>query len=80
MTPLKSGDQEVRVGEVFMECAEKEGSPGFGFLRQGANCALWGRKRLPEEKPEVAGPKDGGWVYTHRHSGPKMQIPALNQI
>ena len=42
MTPAKSGDQEVRVGEVFMECAEKEGFPGFGFFRQGANCALWG--------------------------------------
>jgi len=75
MTPAKSGDQEVRVGEVFMECAEKEGFPGFGFFRQGANYALWGRKRFPEEKLQVARPKDDGWAYTDRHSGSKMEIP-----
>jgi hypothetical protein len=43
MTPAKSGDREVRVGEVFMECAEKGGFPGFGFFWQGANCALRGQ-------------------------------------
>ena len=69
MTPAKSGDQEVRVGEVFMECAEKEGFPGFGFFRKGANCALWGRKRFPEERMHVAGSNDGGWMYTEHNCG-----------
>jgi hypothetical protein len=27
----KRGDQEVRRGEVFVECAEKTEYPGFGF-------------------------------------------------
>ena len=38
----KSGGQELRVGEVFVECAGKTGFPGFGFFRQGDNCALRG--------------------------------------
>jgi hypothetical protein len=71
MTPANSSDQEVRVDEVFMECAEKEGFPGFGFFRKGANCALWGQKRLPEEKLQVAKPKDDGLPYTDRYSGSK---------
>jgi hypothetical protein len=33
----KSGGQEVRVGEMFMECAEKTRFSGFGFFRQGEN-------------------------------------------
>jgi len=58
-----------------MECAEKEGFPSYGFFRQDANCALWGRQPLPEEKLRVAGAKDGGWVYSGRNSGSKMEIP-----
>src|ERR1039457_1845010 len=42
MGAAKSGGQEVRVGEVFMECAEKKRFPGFGFFWQGDNCALRG--------------------------------------
>jgi hypothetical protein len=45
-----TGGQEAMVGEVFVECAEKAGFPGFGFFRQGDKCALRGRRRLPEEK------------------------------
>jgi hypothetical protein len=70
-----SGGQEVRVGEVFVECAGKTGFPGFGFFRQGDNCALRGRRRLPEEGMQLAGSKDGGWLYTARHPGAKMEIP-----
>jgi hypothetical protein len=44
-----SGDQKVRVGEVFVECAEKTRFPDFGFFWQGNNYALRGRRRLPEE-------------------------------
>jgi hypothetical protein len=75
MGGAKSGGQEVRVGEVFVECAEKEGFPGFGFFRQGDNCTLRGRRRLPEEKTQLAGSKEGGWGHTDRHLGSKMEIP-----
>jgi len=74
MGAAKSGGQEVRVGQVFMECAEKKEFPGFGFFWQGANCALWGRRRLREAKMQLAGSKDGGWGYTDRHPGSKMEI------
>jgi hypothetical protein len=77
----KSGGQEVRVGEVFAECAEKTGFPGFGFFRRGDNCALRGedgsqRGKCNSQKMQLAGSKDGGWMYTDRHPGAKMEIPA----
>jgi hypothetical protein len=53
----KSGGQEVGVGEVFVECAEKTGFPGFGFFLQGNNYALRGRRRLPEEKMQPNSPR-----------------------
>jgi hypothetical protein len=58
------GDQGVRAGEVFVECTEEAGFPGFGFSGQGDNPALQGRKRLPAEEMQLAGPKDGGLAYT----------------
>jgi hypothetical protein len=57
------GDQDVRVGEVFVECTEKTGAFGFGSSGQGDNPALRGRRWLPEEKTQLAGPRDGGSVY-----------------
>jgi hypothetical protein len=72
----KSGGQEVRVGEVFVECAEKTGFPGFGFSLQGNNYALRGRRRLPEEKMQLTGSKDGGWEYTDSAGESKMEISA----
>jgi hypothetical protein len=42
MGEAKPGGQEVRVGEVSMECAGKIGYPGFGFFRQGDNYPLRG--------------------------------------
>jgi len=42
MGEAKPGGQEVKVGEVSVECAEKTGFLGFGFFRQGDNCALRG--------------------------------------
>ena len=42
MDAAKSGGHEVRAGEVFVECSEKTGFPGFGFFRRGDNCALRG--------------------------------------
>ena len=64
MGAARSGNQEVRGGEVFVEGAGKTGFPGFGFFRQGDNCALRGRKRLPERNCNSQDHKDGGWVYT----------------
>jgi hypothetical protein len=39
----KSGGQEVRVGEVFVKCAEKTVFSGLGFSWQSDNPALRGR-------------------------------------
>jgi uncharacterized membrane protein YeaQ/YmgE (transglycosylase-associated protein family) len=70
MGAANSGGQEVRVGEGFVECAEKTRFLGFGFFWQGDNRALLGRRRLPEEcnsqKMQLAGSTDGGWVYTQQ--------------
>jgi len=70
----KSGSQEVRVGEVFVERAEKIGFPGFGFFRHGNNYALRGRRRLPQGKMQLTGSKDGGWEYTDSAGESKMEI------
>jgi len=46
------------------------------FLRQGDNCALLGRGRLPNRRLQFEGSKDGGWAYTYfgtRES--EMEIP-----
>ena len=63
------GDQDVRVGEVFVECAEKTGVSGLGFSGQGDNPALRGRRRLPEENMQLPGSKDGGWVHAGQDPG-----------
>jgi hypothetical protein len=79
MTPAKSGRR--RVEEVFVKRIEKTGFPGFGFSRQGDKLALGDRRRLPEERMQLAGSKDGGSVYTEWDLGsPKWKSrfrPAL---
>jgi hypothetical protein len=59
------------VGEVFVECPEKAGFPGFGLFHQGDNCALRGRRRLPEEKFNSPDHKDGGWYILNWTGVPK---------
>jgi uncharacterized Zn-binding protein involved in type VI secretion len=64
MGAAKSGDQEVRVGEVFVESAGKTEFPGFGFFRQGDNCALRGengsqRKKCNSEDQRIKGRRRG---------------------
>jgi len=49
------GAQGVTAGGVFVECAEMAGFRGFGFSRQSDNPALRGRRRLPEERMQLAG-------------------------
>lgn len=38
MTPTKSGDQDVEIGDVFMEMTEKTQLPGFRFYVAGIWC------------------------------------------
>jgi hypothetical protein len=47
-----------------MKIAEKKRLSGFGLFRRGDNPALRGRRRLPEEEPGLARPRDDGLVYT----------------
>jgi ribosomal protein L27 len=42
MGVAKSGDQEVRVGEVFVECAGQTGFPGFGFSGRATTASCGG--------------------------------------
>ena len=91
MTPAKSGRR--RVEEVFVKRIEKTGFPGFGFSRQGDKLALGDRRRLPEERMQVAGSKDGGSVYTEwdlevqngnpgfvRHFGPFQPVLTTDNL
>jgi hypothetical protein len=74
MGGAKLGDQEVRIDEVSIECAEKTGFPGFGAFRKGGNCILRGPKTASQGKMQLAGPagsKDGGWIYTE--DDPRVQ-------
>jgi hypothetical protein len=66
--------KEARVGEVFVECAEKAEFPGFGFLRQAKTAPCENRTRLPKKKTEPGGLKEGDWVYTDPMPGAKMEI------
>src|SRR2546422_827140 len=60
MKPAKSGDQDVGVGDAFVEITEKTQFPGFGFPG-GRNLALGrGKRRLPEKKLRFGGSTLGG--------------------
>jgi hypothetical protein len=76
----KSGGQEVRVGEVFVECAEKMGFPGFGFFRQGNNYALRGRKRLPEEKCNSRDQRMAAGTILNSAGESKMEISVERKL
>jgi hypothetical protein len=56
----------LRKGKVFVEYTENTGFPGFGLCGQGDNPALRGRRRLLEERMQLAGSKDSGSVYSDR--------------
>ena len=62
-----------------MECAEKTGLPGFGFLLEGDNPALRGKKTAPEGRVQLAGSKDGVGVYTNWTGSPKWKF-RINRI
>jgi len=47
-----------------VKCAKNTGFPGFGLCGQGDNPALRDRRRLPEERMQLAGSNDGDSVYT----------------
>jgi len=50
MTQRNQGDQGVGVGEVFVDCTEKRGLPGFWIFRAGRQPRLVGAKTAPEGK------------------------------
>jgi hypothetical protein len=67
----------MRAGEVFVKCTEKTGFPGFGFSWQGDNPDLRDRRRLPEERMQLAGPEDRGCGYTESNPGVQNGNPGL---
>ena len=56
--------QDVRAGEVFVECTEKKGVRDFDFFAQGDSPALQGRKRLRDEECGSGGTRNGALAYT----------------
>jgi hypothetical protein len=49
VTPAKSGDQDLEVGDVFVEITEKTQFLGFQFFRRVEFGAWQRKKRLPEK-------------------------------
>ena len=60
MTPAKSGDQDVEVGDVFVEITEKTQFPGFRFSRRVEFGAWQRQKKAPGEKTALGGATLGG--------------------
>jgi hypothetical protein len=59
--------QDVRAGEVFVECTEKKGVRDFDFFAQGDSPVLQGlagSETAPGGRTQFAGPEDGGLAYT----------------
>jgi hypothetical protein len=50
----------------------------FWIFPAGRQLRLAGARTAPRGKTQLAGSKDGGWVYTDRHPGSKMEIPGSN--
>jgi hypothetical protein len=60
VTPAKSGDQDVEVGDVFVERTEKTQFPGCRFSRR-VKCSAWQRqKKAPGEETALGGARLGG--------------------
>ena len=58
-------DERLGFGEVFVDCAEKKGFPGFGYIRQGANCGLRGRRRLSAERMQLRDQGMAVWLMVN---------------
>jgi hypothetical protein len=60
VTPAKSGDQDVEVGDVFVEITEEAQFPGFRFLRRVEFGAWQRQKKAPGKKLRFGGSRLGG--------------------
>jgi hypothetical protein len=62
VTPAKSGDQDVEVGDLFMEITEKMLFPGFRFFRRGEIGVSPSQETRPGEKvPKNCGLEINSW-------------------
>jgi hypothetical protein len=79
--PLEEAERELFAARYkaawrpYSDGFQRDEDAGFGVFRQGNRYALRGRRRLPEEQMQLEESKDGGWGYTDRHPGSKMEIP-----
>ena len=74
MIQRNRADQDVRVGEVFVECAEKKGVRDFELRAQGESPVLQGRKRLPEEEWSSQDQRMAVWLILNEIWKSKMEI------
>jgi hypothetical protein len=69
MGAAKSGGQEVRGGEVFVECAQKTDFPVLDFSGRTTTSPCEGENGFWRKECKSLGSKDGGWVYTEHDRG-----------
>src|ERR1039458_10150956 len=55
---------------------KKQDFPALDFPCRATTTPCGGRRRLPEEKMQLTGSKDGGWEYTDSAGESKMEISA----
>src|ERR1035438_7101502 len=75
MGAAKSGGQEVRVGEMFVECAEKTGFPGFGFSGRTPTAPCGGEGGSRRKRCNSADQRKAAGRILAEHPGAKMEIP-----
>jgi hypothetical protein len=74
MIQRNRADQDVRAGEVFVECSEKKGVRDFGFCAQGGSPVWQDRKRLPKRECSSQDQKMAVWSILNRTGKSKMEI------
>jgi hypothetical protein len=72
--------QDVRAGDVFVECIEKKGVRDFGFCAQGESPVWQDRKRLPEEECGSQEQRMAVRLILNETWKSKMEIPAKGTL
>jgi hypothetical protein len=68
--------QDVRGGEVFVQCSEKAGVRDFGFCALGDSPVWQGREGFPKREYSSQGQRMAVWLILNAIRKSKMEIPA----
>ena len=78
MGAAKSSGQAVRVGEVFVECAEKAGFPGFGFSGRATTAPCGGENGAGRKERKLQDHRMAGGCILNTTRDSKMEIPVCS--